>query len=896
MEQAPGLFGLASRQMRSRGEGSTRPTGALILGPVIPTRMMAIVLASAGVGLAAEINFPKLNDARFEISLVASEPDIVTPIGMAIDTNGRLFVVESHTHFPRSNYPGPKFDRLKIFDVSARLRSNGRGEGTTPDPVKPEISVFADGLYHSMNVAFAPDGTLYLTHRNGIVRYENVSAGAKTNAPQSIVRLETKGDYPHNGLGGITFSNDGWLYFGMGENLGEKYTLHGSGGTLITGGGEGGNIFRCRPDGTELERYATGVWNPFSLCFYGEYLLAVDNDPDSRPPCRLLDIVRGGDYGFKFRFGRAGLHPYLSWNGELPGTLPMMAGTGEAPSGIVRFDAARVPADYRGAVLVTSWGDHHLEVYRPKHFGASLRAEREILAQGDEWFRPVAIAAAPDGAIYFTDWVDKDYSVHGKGRIWRLALKSNFPEKNSGPIKISPNADRDRMNRLLREARDSEFIAALSDADPFIRSASVTRLAENQFRNRVMSEVDNRNAKTRLGTLLALRRAALENPATLLEKWLADADENVRLMALVWVGEQNVVSLSNKLSAALSGKSVSPWLLRAHTATVQILSGKKTPAAKIGALLTSNAEGVTKTRVLDLQSAPDSGPPLKLLADKSRRGENQLLIDAVRTLGESGGDAVVSVLLAVAVDKKNAEQLRAEAVVALSNVRLEPLPRLISLLDDSSSAVRMEVARALRMVGSEPGVKQALEKKLKSSNDEVLNEQLRSALAATGESGSSSFSGQPESDEAWRAVLAQKPGNVEAGQRVFLSPIAGCAKCHRIEDHGGMVGPDLSTIARAANRNKLIDSILHPSREIAPQFVAHAVESRDSETFTGIASEESSDGSVTLLTVGGKAVIVPAQQIISDTPLKTSLMPEGLQNILTRQDFRDLLAFLSSRN
>ncbi len=69
-------------------------------------------------------------------------------------------------------------------------------------------------------------------------------------------------------------------------------------------------------------------------------LFTVDNDPDSRPPCRLLHIVPGGDYGYRYRNGRAGLHPFTAWNGELPGTLPMIAGTGEAPSGLLTCEFA----------------------------------------------------------------------------------------------------------------------------------------------------------------------------------------------------------------------------------------------------------------------------------------------------------------------------------------------------------------------------------------------------------------------------------------------------------------------------------------------------------------------------------------------------------------------------
>ncbi len=127
-------------------------------------------------------------------------------------------------------------------------------------------------------------------------------------------------------------------------------------GSKQIGGGEGGNIFRCRFDGSKLERHATGLWNPFGLYFdHTGRLWMVGNDPDAMPPCRLLQIVADGDYGFQFRFGRAGTHPLQSWNGEFPGTLPMTAGTGEAPCAVV---------GYGDRLWVSSWGDNRIESYK----------------------------------------------------------------------------------------------------------------------------------------------------------------------------------------------------------------------------------------------------------------------------------------------------------------------------------------------------------------------------------------------------------------------------------------------------------------------------------------------------------------------------------------------------
>ena len=98
----------------------------------------------------------------------------------------------------------------------------------------------------------------------------------------------------------------------------------------------------------------------------------------------------------------------------------MVAGTGEAPSGVIAYESDNLPEDYRGTLLVTSWGDHRIEQYRLEPHGASFRSVMKPVVKGGDDFRPVGIAIAPDGSLYISDWVDKSYSVHGKGRIWRL--------------------------------------------------------------------------------------------------------------------------------------------------------------------------------------------------------------------------------------------------------------------------------------------------------------------------------------------------------------------------------------------------------------------------------------------------------------------------------------------
>ena len=844
-----------------------------------PGIVLMALLCPGLAGIAAEAQSPTVSDPKLELTLFASEPEIVTPIGLAIDRHGRLFVVESHTHFPKSDYPGPKTDRVKIW-----VDTNHDGK---PD----KMSVFAEGFHHAMNLALAPDGQLYLVYRNGVLRLEDKDDDGVCDSRTTILKMETAGDYPHNGLGGIAFSPDGWLYVGQGENLGEAYTLKGTDGSSHSGRGEGGNIFRCRPDGSQLQLVATGFWNPFGLAFYGkQFLLAVDNDPDSRPPNRLLDVVMHGDYGFKFRLGRNGLHPFQSWNGELPGTLPMVSGTGEAAASILPCDRTSFPAEYREAILITAAWDHQIEVHHPKPFGASLRADREILVQGDESFRPVALAAAPDGSVYFSDWVDESYNVHGKGRLWRLSAKA---KAKPGPaLAFAANASRRKMERLASPnsaERLAELVPALADNDPFIRSAACVGLSRPAFREAVGKELMNKSPALRLGALLALRRAAITNATDVVSNMLADPDGQVRRMALVWAGEQELVSLTNRLAVAMSSGPVSPTLLSTHAAAARIL-GK---AAKVER---SASDGPGQVTYFDLNERVAPPPSVEVLKTPAAKMPLQVRIDAVRQLALKTNASAIVLLKRIAADPKENEELRCEALVALAGGALQ-CSFLIALLDDSSSSLRVEAVRALRGRASELPVREALRRVLDSdvSGAAAVKEQARFVLAgAADQVALARPTARPGSDDEWRKALAGK-GDAASGRRIFFGASAGCARCHRVEDYGGQIGPDLSTIARGSDREKLMQSILHPSRDIAPQFVTHTIETKDGQEFAGLLIGQSVNEGATLFMADGRAVLVPPSQIASQTQSKTSLMPEGLAEALTMQDFRDLLAFLVSR-
>lgn len=846
-------------------------------------RLLLLCLASlcATAKSAAEPTAPKLLVLGLRLELIAAEPALVTPVGAAVNAAGEVFVIESHTHFPKDDYPGPRTDRV--------LRFSGRpGEA----PV-----LFAEGFRWAMNLSFGPDGVLLLTHRNGVVRLADADRDGRADAPAPVLHLETQGDYPHNGLGGIAFGPDGWLYVGMGENLGREYTIRGSDRSAVFApAGAGGLIVRCRPDGTRLQLWATGFWNAFALEFdaHGR-LFMVDNDPDSRPPCRLVHVIRDGYYGFQFRHGRHGLNPFTAWNGELPGTLPMVAGTGEAPSSILDARRTGLPAGFNGTLLVAATWDHALERFRPVPVGASWRAEREVVLQGDAGFRPVALAAAPDGSLFITDWVKSDYSVHRHGRLWRL---SNERPGEAAPHSLPPpNAEAQGLAHLLSgdPLPPSRLAPALASEDPFIHSAAVTRLAAQPIAA-VTNTFRSTNPRVRTAALLALRKQlgraghpAGQTPGpkgspanfhALLNAALADAPPEVRLAALVWIGEDKLLEHRPVLDQSLGSGPVTPLLLAVHAEAVKLTA----PANRKPETGDSPAHAV---RLLDLAPTDTDRFARATAALRAPDTDPLLRLEAIRDLAGTHETNAVAALQAIARDRTQPPAHRAEAILALTGSHEDHVTGLLPLLDEPQETVRLELVRALRYWTEAAGVKAALSRLLDRKLPPRLNEQVELALGR--------LQSRPSTDDDWRTTLGIIQGDPEIGRRVFFSPAASCAKCHRIEGRGGLVGTDLSTIARASGREKLLQSILHPSQDIAPQFAQHLVETTEGETYGGRLFAENADGSITLLNGESSAFVIPKSLVRANQPTATSLMPDGLTDGLTPHDLGDLLAYLEAR-
>ncbi len=90
----------------------------------------------------------------------------------------------------------------------------------------------------------------------------------------------------------------------------------------------------------------------------------------------------------------------------------------------------------------------------------------------------------------------------------------------------------------------------------------------------------------------------------------------------------------------------------------------------------------------------------------------------------------------------------------------------------------------------------------------------------------------------------------------------------------------------------MVQSILQPSREIAPQSFAYSVARTDGTVFTGVLVNEAPDGTLSFADTDGHLIVVKASDIEDKKPQNVSIMPDNLPQTLTLQEFRDLVAFL----
>jgi putative membrane-bound dehydrogenase-like protein len=393
------------------------------------------------------------------VEIVASEPVVRNPIGMAFASDGALYVVEwvpgkiSKSAVVLSYRDGTR-RRLTILKKTVKdqvklLRdSNGKG---TFDLAKV---VLKDELLSSILIH---GGWMYLAGQESVRRYKIADFANKkaSQGPESIDRRRLQRARRASGPqviaqgfsnlfygSGFTFGNDGWLYAASSEWDNIVEGSDGSRANVLRSGA----IFRCRPDGTNIHVFAQGFCSPCREAAFdaGFHLFHADSLGGRGSAGWLMHVMEGNDFGYRRPAKEESLE---AGSREGPGKMPALLRTGQSdPSGLLSYNEKCFPEAYHGLLLTPDPFRHHVRAYRTEPKGSSFKVlgQFEILKTKDRFFQPCQLLVGPDGAIYVCDrrfdtW-DEDGTLppeeDNSGRIYRLSW-SGTKENPAIPLRAT---------------------------------------------------------------------------------------------------------------------------------------------------------------------------------------------------------------------------------------------------------------------------------------------------------------------------------------------------------------------------------------------------------------------------------------------------------------------------
>jgi putative heme-binding domain-containing protein len=141
-------------------------------------------------------------------------------------------------------------------------------------------------------------------------------------------------------------------------------------------------------------------------------------------------------------------------------------------------------------------------------------------------------------------------------------------------------------------------------------------------------------------------------------------------------------------------------------------------------------------------------------------------------------------------------------------------------------------------------------------------------------------------------AMAKIKGDPIKGKTLFTQQ--GCIACHSLNKGETMKGPFMGQIGSIMNREQIAESILKPNASISQGFASVLLTTKDGKSIMGFVSEESADKLV-MRNIAGEVFNIKTSDIKSRKELETSMMPAGLANSLSYEEFASLITFLSQQ-
>jgi putative membrane-bound dehydrogenase-like protein len=373
-----------------------------------------------------------------EATLFASEPILINPTNIDVDARGRVWVTEG-SNYRRYAGTRPEGDRIVILEDTT---GDGRADLAKTFYQHPEIdsALGICVLGNSVIVSCSPH----------ILRLTDTTGDDKADQ-REVLFSGISGQQHDHGAHAFVFGPDGKLYFNIGDAGRQLKTPDGQpvvdlAGNEVSDRGQPyrkGMVFRCNPDGSQLEVLGHNFRNNYEVAVdsFGA-LWQSDNDDDGNKAVRINYVMEFGNFGYtdertgagwsSERTNRESEIPDRHWYQNDPGVVPNLLITGAgSPCGITVYEGKLLPERFRNQMIHCDNGPRVVRAYPVEKSGAGYTATMEnLMTSTDGWFRPSDVCVAPDGSLYVADWHDPGVGGHGmgdndletmRGRIYRIA-------------------------------------------------------------------------------------------------------------------------------------------------------------------------------------------------------------------------------------------------------------------------------------------------------------------------------------------------------------------------------------------------------------------------------------------------------------------------------------------
>lgn len=461
----------------------------------------------------------------FTVEVVAAEPDLVNPVAMTFDDQGRIWVTES-LEYPRHS-PGPGRDRIKVLEDTDQ---DGRVDKTT---------IFAEGLNIPSGIAVGYGG-VWVANAPDLLYLQDTDGDLKADKQEVVVTGFGRAD-THELPNSLTWGPDGALY-GLNGVFNPSHVVQGDKTFDFTCA-----MFRIDPRTRQFSLFCEGTSNPWGIAF----------DPEGSAfisACVIDHLWHLTETGYYHRQG--GPYPPFTWKIE---SIVKHKHQMAAYCGIEYFDSDAYPPEYRDRLYMGNIHGNCINSDSVDRDGSTYfgKPHPDFVTANDVWHMPVDQKIGPDGCLYVLDWYDRFHCYQDamarpadvdrlKGRLYRIRYN---------------DAPRAEPFDLAKES-DAELIKRLSSGNRFYRDRAQRLLSEREVAQEALVRLafdQSAPRKTRLHAVWAI--AGMPSPAQdFLEQLIVDADPTFRAWGIRIAGNSGVVtdSLQQKIVAAAgdSGRDV----------------------------------------------------------------------------------------------------------------------------------------------------------------------------------------------------------------------------------------------------------------------------------------------------------------------------------------------------